>query len=250
MNKATAIPAIETFYDGILYRSRTEARFAVFFDVLGVPFQYEAEKFQLENSRYIPDFFLPKGPTGHDSWKGGTFIEIKGAEPDERALERFKEFKGKLRSSRVWANAYLIHGGTRSPVFNDSYQARFGISYVMDQCPFCGWVEVIELGRHWTQGFRCPAAVEILERYNIEDFYLIDIEHRQSPMIALAWSAANSARFESPDIKEIVATYRRATVTLFENGVYCHPLLWSDLSRGCEELAVDPRCPKRREPAA
>lgn len=48
---------IETFYKGYKFRSRLEARWAVFFDALGLKWQYEVEGFNLSDGRYyLPDF--------------------------------------------------------------------------------------------------------------------------------------------------------------------------------------------------
>lgn len=53
--------AIETVYNGYKFRSRLEARWAVFFDEVGVEYQYEPEGFELHYmGRYLPDFYLPK----------------------------------------------------------------------------------------------------------------------------------------------------------------------------------------------
>jgi hypothetical protein len=41
------IKAIETRYKGYRFRSRLEARWAVFFDALGVEWEYEKEGFDL-----------------------------------------------------------------------------------------------------------------------------------------------------------------------------------------------------------
>jgi hypothetical protein len=62
------IRAIETKYAGCRFRSRLEARWAVFFDTLGVEWQYEPEGFDLPSGRYLPDFYLPALET---------YIEIK-----------------------------------------------------------------------------------------------------------------------------------------------------------------------------
>ena len=52
--------AIDTYYNGHLFRSRLEARWAVFFDVLGIRWEYEPEGFSLEDGTcYLPDFYLP-----------------------------------------------------------------------------------------------------------------------------------------------------------------------------------------------
>lgn len=53
------IKAIRTTYKGIEFRSRTEARWAVFFDELGVRWDYEHEGYELESGWYVPDFWLP-----------------------------------------------------------------------------------------------------------------------------------------------------------------------------------------------
>lgn len=73
------IKAIETSYAGHRFRSRTEARWAVFFDALGVRWEYEKEGYELPSGRYLPDFWLPQF---------GGWIEVKGERPTahERAL--------------------------------------------------------------------------------------------------------------------------------------------------------------------
>lgn len=58
--REASIKAIETEYNGYLFRSRLEARWAVFFDALGIEYHYEPEGFNLSGIRYLPDFFLPQ----------------------------------------------------------------------------------------------------------------------------------------------------------------------------------------------
>ena len=54
------IKAIETRYKGYRFRSRLEARWAVFFDALQVEWDYEPEGFDLGSAGwYLPDFYLP-----------------------------------------------------------------------------------------------------------------------------------------------------------------------------------------------
>lgn len=66
------IKAIETRYKGYHFRSRLEARWAVFFDALNEPWQYESEGYDLYGVYYLPDFWLPRL---------GVFMEIKGINP-------------------------------------------------------------------------------------------------------------------------------------------------------------------------
>lgn len=53
------IKPIQTEYKGYLFRSRLEARWAVFLDAMGIEWEYEPEGFTLSNgSNYLPDFYL------------------------------------------------------------------------------------------------------------------------------------------------------------------------------------------------
>lgn len=66
---ASRIPAPEkrrysgvkpTTYKGVNFRSRTEARWAVYFDAMSLPWCYELEQFNFANGiDYLPDFWLP-----------------------------------------------------------------------------------------------------------------------------------------------------------------------------------------------
>lgn len=50
---------IETHYNGYRFRSRLEARWAVFFDACNTEYRYENEGYALESGWYLPDFWLP-----------------------------------------------------------------------------------------------------------------------------------------------------------------------------------------------
>jgi hypothetical protein len=81
-----SIKAIETSYAGCRFRSRLEARWAVFFDHLGIRWEYEPQGFLIgpypadetdagctpATKPYLPDFLLDCG----------TWIEVKGNEDD------------------------------------------------------------------------------------------------------------------------------------------------------------------------
>jgi hypothetical protein len=51
---------IETYYHGYRFRSRLEARWAVFFDALGERWEYEPQGYKLDGEFYLPDFWLPE----------------------------------------------------------------------------------------------------------------------------------------------------------------------------------------------
>jgi len=78
------IKAIETEYNGYRFRSRLEARWAVFFDVLGIKYEYESEGYELGDlGRYLPDFWLPDA-----KWH----VEIKPDNVDVSELKRTRYF--------------------------------------------------------------------------------------------------------------------------------------------------------------
>jgi hypothetical protein len=52
------IKAIETEYKGYRFRSRLEARWAYFFDLLGWEWDYELDGYHLPSGEYLPDFYI------------------------------------------------------------------------------------------------------------------------------------------------------------------------------------------------
>ncbi len=77
MNKIYTIEAIKTTYRSIEYKSRLEARTALFFHCLGLNFEYEPKYFEIEKDFwYVPDFYL----RDLEMW-----IEIKGPDMYEEA---------------------------------------------------------------------------------------------------------------------------------------------------------------------
>ncbi len=52
--------SIDTLYNSNYFRSRLEARWAVFFDQIGIRWQYESEGYDLgDGVFYLPDFWFP-----------------------------------------------------------------------------------------------------------------------------------------------------------------------------------------------
>jgi len=79
------IKPIETYYNGYRFRSRLEARWAVFFDALGVEYEYEPEGFSLPSgAHYLPDFkvkcYGTRGERDGDPFD--LWIEVKGKMSD------------------------------------------------------------------------------------------------------------------------------------------------------------------------
>lgn len=83
-----SIKPIETLYNGYRFRSRLEARWAVFFDAIGLKYEYEVEGYKIEGSevneiRYLPDFYIPS----LDRW-----FEIKAKPLSEYEMKKCEEF--------------------------------------------------------------------------------------------------------------------------------------------------------------
>lgn len=104
----TAIKPIETLYNGYRFRSRLEARWAVFLDSLGVKYEYEPEGFELpDGTRYLPDFRVMCHATrGGDCEPFPLYIEVKG-QMDEASAKKIKAFSLPL----------LIVGKIPNPVY-------------------------------------------------------------------------------------------------------------------------------------
>lgn len=104
--------AIETRYGGCLFRSRLEARWAVFFDHLGIAWEYEPEGFELNDGRrYLPDFRIQTA--WHHVGAGSTFtyVEVKGA--DDQVTPKQRQLIGSLidfQSSPLSTHGLLLLG--------------------------------------------------------------------------------------------------------------------------------------------
>jgi hypothetical protein len=70
--------SIQTQYRDYLFRSRLEARYAVFLDFCHEKWDYEAEGYDLDDGdRYLPDFWLPRLKC---------FLEVKAQYPNKREI--------------------------------------------------------------------------------------------------------------------------------------------------------------------
>lgn len=65
------------------FRSRLEARWAVFFNNIGLEYEYEMEGFDMEECSYLPDFYIPS----IDRW-----FEIKGQPLTVSEVQKCEQF--------------------------------------------------------------------------------------------------------------------------------------------------------------
>jgi hypothetical protein len=231
---AEAIAPIETFYKGIRFRSRLEARWAVFFDVLGIKYLYEPEKYQVGPSRYIPDFFLPDLGDDHHAPKDepltspGIFVEIKGAAPTTEEM-----MKARSLSRQTDRNISIFHGSSMTtglewwPIVLEQPLPCF-----FSQCPFCGRFGIsttaLEDGQAIGTGsvhrHACMEEHKIGEQYDVFNYCCQDLKVTpSSPALDIAYEAARSMRFEDRLSAERVSACKRAVQALFNSRTYCNP---------------------------
>lgn len=93
---------IETEYKGYRFRSRLEAKWAVFFDTCGVKWEYEPEGFDLgDGLYYLPDFLLHDVLIRDIEIPQDLWVEVKGKMTEDDAKKIIK-----------FANATFVeHGG-------------------------------------------------------------------------------------------------------------------------------------------
>lgn len=99
MNYYQQVPAIPTEYQGVVFKSRLEARWAMFFDLIGITWEYEPGQIVIwDGTGYIPDFMIDV-PSDH-AWPefvdGRFFVEIK---PDCLTFRQFASLERILSGS-------------------------------------------------------------------------------------------------------------------------------------------------------
>lgn len=164
---AYTIKPIETSYRGYRFRSRIEARYAVFFDTLGLDWEYELEGYELDGGvRYLPDFYLPSLRS---------HVEVKPTH-DHVDFDLLKMF-----SVRVKANIIPCYG-------NPHGKRYWPIHYLPKR--------VLE-----TEWYGRDGRVYRGEHVCIDDTfmnvaYIDDFEWAEPNLLRAAVKAARSARFE------------------------------------------------------
>ena len=119
-----AIKAIQTVYKGYKFRSRLEARWAVFFDSCGYDWEYEPEGFDLgDGVYYLPDFRIQAKDSNGDF---NTFwFEVKPSnkpltESEKIKIKRFSEECSKDTSKLLGIYGdFIVLEGNPEPRFYD-----------------------------------------------------------------------------------------------------------------------------------
>lgn len=195
------IKPIETCAYGNRFRSRLEARWAVFLTTLEVRWEYEREGYVTDAGPYLPDFWLPEV-------RGGIWLEIKpfttpevdgswGSLWDDPILYAFDAANADCR-------LFVAHG---LPDLHELLTDRHTLLYPQGWiegcaeqsmqfcvCPICGAVGLEFDGR--------AARIDACDTTKATQPWLISSGHEDKcynavdPRILTALTAARSARFE------------------------------------------------------
>ena len=198
------IRAIETYYKGYRFRSRLEARWAVFFDTLGIRYQYEQEGFELNfldgKIKYSPDFYLPQY---------GLYAEVKGidflgefSKEDAEKMAWMIDFAGPCK------NGVILLGNIPDPHtvmllnwlvwFHNSKCHSIVYSYG-EYPPIANNLEKGRVIGCWT------APSNFLDEKDMQDYFLTygiyayndpELQQYRSQKLENALTAARQARFE------------------------------------------------------
>lgn len=147
------ITAIETSYKGYRFRSRLEARWAVFFDELGLKWNYESEGFVLpDGSWYLPDFRVI-GPQGMLCW-----YEVKPS--DVKSDSKFSQFAGPAGSKEYKGLPvhYCLLSGDPLEFLGPLLDEEFSGSAAV--CPRCGAIGKPDTGLSLFRPFECDWGLE------------------------------------------------------------------------------------------
>ncbi|NDH69529.1 MAG: hypothetical protein EBY22_16870 [Gammaproteobacteria bacterium] len=142
--------AMPAEFDGIKYRSRNEARWAVFFKELGIKFAYEEEGFDLGGGiRYLPDFHIPI----QDKFRRDMYFEIKPSasgliivdEQDNKKIEALSNYVFISVLGSVHDYQHKIYSECAG--YDISGPSSGDCDYLFCQCQFCGAIGFEYLGR-------------------------------------------------------------------------------------------------------
>jgi hypothetical protein len=180
---------IETRYKGYRFRSRAEARWAVFFDTLGIRWEYEPDGYVIDGTPYLPDFKLLHPTVPEEE----TFVEVKGGNVDQFAGEHVHLCRG--LADLTATPVLLLIGEPALRMYNcvapgmkdNSFRAIFFVDYTTKK------YEVADA--YWFQQVEMVEETGVLEfRYHQQDSRAARKTFGRGVVDAI--TAARTARFE------------------------------------------------------
>jgi hypothetical protein len=186
------IKAIETVYNGYRFRSRLEARWAVFFDCVGVKYQYEPEGFDLDGVWYLPDFYLPQlemwaevkaEQFSMNELEKAISLAINSKKPaimlvGSPELKEYMLFRADEESGKAFSSTIRINGTEKAVIA--AKQARFEHGEKLEIVSTYQKTEEllkIDIETYKDDGTTYCESIEFIEKPNIEPNFAI-IGHR------------------------------------------------------------------------
>jgi hypothetical protein len=188
------ITPIETSYAGCRFRSRLEARWAVFFDAIGAGWEYEPQGFVISGRPYLPDFLLTDC---------GTWVEAKG-NPDDLDVPLLEAAAAELPQigRRNERPTLLLLGPIPGPCPSGDW-AWLGLDQYPADEDLSEWI--VLGGQYGFGGYRTHRSLCGCSETSSADHHtcgsplaewLIPNVDMGSPSVPDAYKAARSARFE------------------------------------------------------
>jgi hypothetical protein len=173
------IKAIETNYRGRKFRSRLEARWAIFFDGLGIEWEYEPEGFTLPSGkRYLPDFLLTYQSFDFGPWQCWAEVKRRGEPVIAEDLVRDAIKVAELAVAQDFSVLYL-DGPPDYSLYSLASRSKCGDKWGMSEDEVTLWSKN---ARPW---------------YGADDYDANALRHNERYSAAV--TAALSARFERGD---------------------------------------------------
>lgn len=167
------IKAIETVYKGYKFRSRLEARWAVFFDALGLQWEYEPQGFCNGKAKYLPDFYIK-------DWDA--YVEVKPQRPGfneeiQRALQ-FITYGGPIKRLVILGDI-PSEQECKDPFGFVTYYYSVMRAEIEARC--C-WIEDKEL--EYLEGVAAQGIYYRFDKYDEENKFPFYIHEEEKPCIA------------------------------------------------------------------
>ena len=201
------IKAIQTEYKGYRFRSRLEARWAVFFDAAEIEWDYEPEGFDLGDAGYyLPDFYLPKE---------GLWVEVKAKDLSETEREKAYSLSSQTDSAVIclnqihdpkegdYSNSLLMvkqYVGAESKFAENCYFAKELINFYLENA--CGNIEelsqsenILKDALYWDCGYYYEKHGKPHNKHFVNGYINI-VECFNVKNLKKALTKARSARFE------------------------------------------------------
>jgi hypothetical protein len=255
---------VETQYGDNWYPSRLSARWAVFFDLLGVRFAHRPITYTLTdlgNRPWTPDFVLPEVDRDLNDLDvpRRSFMLVRENEPSADDIEAAMY----MSRCNLMENVYLFVG---PPPGRGTSCFAFGkdptpIPKSFGQCQFCGRIYIGQFRDDdnkrdvYTGHYGCMEECEYARVFNIDSAFMDFTEERgnvpltsDSPILRVAAMAAQDIAFGAKENAGWLAGVRHSIEVLRQNRCFSSRDLSGFTAAHAFKMSIDERCPRFDHP--